>query len=421
MSQPPHSENRNDQTPAQTGHESHVPAGNGKPPISGRKAILLVLVLLVIAVILGVIGIVPRMRARTTLQKQTDALAAPDVIAAKPTMGQPSQEVSLPGNIYAFKDSPLYARTSGYLKKWYFDIGAHVKQGQLLAVIESPEVDQQLLQAQAELATAQVNAGNAQIQSTRYQGLLKSNAVSKQDTDTFTTQAASTNTAVKSALANVQRLQQLVGFEKVYAPFDGTVTARDVDIGTLIDAGANKELFHMADEKILRVYVNVPQIYADACVPGVVADLTFDEYPGRRFQGKIVRTSKAIDPASRTLLVEVDVDNSKGELLPGAYAQVHFKLNNARPSLIIPVSTLMFRAEGLRIGIVQNGDTARLIPITIGRDDGRVVEVVSGLRAQDQVIQDPPDSLIDGEKVHIIQPGAQSAGQPAQMRQDGSK
>jgi RND family efflux transporter MFP subunit len=421
MSQSPHPQNQTEQAPVPTGHDSHVPAGNGKPPISGRKAILLMLVLLVIAVLLAAIGIVPRLRARTTLQQQTDAIATPDVITARPTMGQPSQEVVLPGNIFAFKDSPLYARTSGYLKKWYFDIGAHVKQGQLLAVIESPEVDQQLMQAKADLATAEVNAGNAQIQSTRYQGLLKSNAVSKQDTDTFATQAASTNTEVKSALANVQRLEQLVGFEKIYAPFDGTVTARDVDTGTLIDAGANKELFHMASERVLRVYVNVPQIYTQACVPGVSADLTFDEYPGRRFQGKIVRTSKAIDPASRTLLVEVDVDNSKGELLPGAYTQVHFKLNNARPSLIISVSTLMFRAEGLRIGIVQNGDTARLIPITIGRDDGRVVEVVSGLQAQDEVIQDPPDSLIDGEKVHTVKPRAQSAGQPSQVRQGGSK
>lgn len=421
MSQPPQSEKHNAQVPTQAGHDSHLPTRNGKPPISGRKAILLVLVLLVIAALIAVLGIVPRLHARTTLQKQTDALAAPDVITAEPTMGQPSQEVVLPGNIFAFKDSPLYARTSGYLKKWYFDIGAHVKQGQLLAVIESPEVDQQLMQAKADLATAEANAGNAQIQSNRYQNLLKANAVSKQDTDTFTTQAASTNTQVKSALANVQRLQQLVGFENVYAPFDGTITARDVDIGTLIDAGANKELFHMAAERVLRVYVNVPQIYAPACVPGVSADLTFDEYPGRHFQGKIVRTSKAIDPTSRTLLVEVDVDNSKGELLPGAYTQVHFKLNNTRPSLIVPVSTLMFRAEGLRIGIVQNGDTARLIPVTIGRDDGRVVEVVSGLQPQDEVIQDPPDSLIDGEKVHIVKPRRQAAGQPSQVHQGGSK
>lgn len=420
MSQSSHSEARAPQAPVQD-HDGHLPTGSAKPPISGRKAILLVLVLLIVAVLLAATGIVPRLRARTTLQRQTEALATPDVITAKPTLGQPSQEVVLPGNIYAYKDSPLYARTNGYLKKWYFDIGAHVKQGQILAVIESPEVDQQLMQAKADLATAEANAGNAQIQSKRYQDLLKSNAVSEQDTDTFTTQAASTSTAVKSAFANVQRLEQLVGFEKVYAPFDGVITARDVDTGTLIDAGANKELFHMASERVLRIYVNVPQIYAHDCVPGLPADLTFDEYPGRRFQGKIVRTSKAIDPTSRTLLVEVDVNNSKGELLPGAYTQVHFKLSNAKPSLIIPVSTLMFRAEGLRVGVVQNGDTAKLMPITIGRDDGRVVEVVSGLQSESEVIQNPPDSLIDGEKVHIVKPRAQSAGQPSQTEQSGSK
>lgn len=420
MSQSSHSEARAPQAPVQD-HDGHLPMGSAKPPISGRKAILLVLVLLIVAVLLAATGIVPRLRARTTLQRQTEALATPDVITAKPTLGQPSQEVVLPGNIYAYKDSPLYARTNGYLKKWYFDIGAHVKQGQILAVIESPEVDQQLMQAKADLATAEANAANAQIQSKRYQDLLKSNAVSEQDTDTFTTQAASTSTAVKSAFANVQRLEQLVGFEKVYAPFDGVITARDVDTGTLIDAGANKELFHIASERVLRIYVNVPQIYAHDCVPGLPADLTFDEYPGRRFQGKIVRTSKAIDPTSRTLLVEVDVNNSKGELLPGAYTQVHFKLSNAKPSLIIPVSTLMFRAEGLRVGVVQNGDTAKLMPITIGRDDGRVVEVVSGLQPESEVIQNPPDSLIDGEKVHIVKPRAQSAGQPSQTEQSGSK
>lgn len=419
MSQSPSLEPHNSQT--HVGTDGHLPTGNGKPPISGRKAILLVLSILVIAFILAGAGIVPRLRARSTLEKQTEALATPDVITANPALGQPSQEVVLPGNIYAYEDSPLYARTNGYLKKWYFDIGSRVRKGQLLAVIESPEVDQQLLQAKAELATAEANAGNAQIQSKRYQNLLKSNSVSKQDTDTFTTQAASTSTEVKSAFANVQRLEQLVGFEKIYAPFDGIITARNVDAGTLIDAGANKELFHIASERVLRVYVNVPQNYAHDCVPGLTADLTFDEYPGRRFQGKVVRTSKAIDPASRTLLVEVDVDNRKGELFPGAYTQVHFRLSNTKPSLIVPVSTLMFRAEGLRIGVVQNDDTAKLVPVTIGRDDGTVVEIVSGLESNSEVIQNPPDSLIDGEKVHRVRLRSESAGQPAQRQKSAGR
>jgi len=381
-----------------------------KPPISGGKAIVLLLVVLAIAVLIAVLGIVPRVRARSKLQRQTEALAAPSVVVAKPQMGAPSQEIVLPGNVQAYVDSGIYARTDGYLEKWYFDIGSHVKKGQLLAVIASPEVDKQLAQAKSDLATAEANASYAKTQAVRYQELLKSNAVTQQDTDNFTTQAASTRTEVQSALANVERLEQLVGFEKIYAPFDGTITARNVDIGTLINSGTSLELFHLSQESVLRVYVNVPQIYSPACVPGVEATLTLAEYPGKVFSGKIVRTAKAIDPTSRTLLVEVDVKNPTGELYPGAYAQVHFKLQNTRPTLILPVSTLMFRSEGLRIGVVENGNTAKLLPITIGRDNGDTVEVVEGLSPDDEVIQSPPDSLIDGEKVQVVQSAQQ--GQP---------
>jgi RND family efflux transporter MFP subunit len=406
-------------------HSSLQNSGNEKPPISGGKAIVLLLVVLVVAVILAATGIIPRVKARTTLQQQTDALASPDVLVDKPKLGQPSQELILPGNIQAWTDSPIYARTNGYLKKWYFDIGAHVKQGQLLAVIESPEVDQQLAQAKQDLATAEANASYAHQQSSRYQDLLKQNAVAKQDTDNFVTQEASTNTQVKSAQANVQRLEQLVDFENIYAPFDGTVTARNVDVGTLINSGAATQLFHMAAENVLRVYVNVPQTDSFATVPGVSATLTLDEMPGRTFTGKIVRTAKAIDPASRTLLVEVDVDNRKGELYPGTYTQVHFKLSNAHPSMILPVSTLMFRSEGLRVAIVQDGK-AKLVPITIGQDDGRSVQIIQGLQESDEVIQTPPDSLIDGEAVHVVQssqtgPPQPNGGAGSQMPQGGGK
>jgi RND family efflux transporter MFP subunit len=401
-----------------TEHSPKPSSDNERPPISGRKALLLLFLVLVAAVVIAVLGIVPRLRARTKLQNETNALSAPSVVVAKPQMGQASDEVVLPGNIEAYTDSGIYARTDGYLKKWYFDIGARVKRGQLLAVIESPEVDQQLAQAKADLATAEANAGNAKIQAARYQDLLKNNAVSKQDTDNFTTQAASTNTQVKSAIANVQRLEQMVDFENVYAPFDGTITARNVDIGTLINSGTGLQLFHLSQENVLRVYVNVPQIYSPACVPGVAATLTLAEFPGRTFTGKIVRTAKAIDPASRTLLVEVDVKNPTGELYPGAYAQVHFKLDNTRPSLILPVATLMFRSEGLRVGIVVNKNKAKLIPITIGRDDGNTVEVVEGLQPDDEVIQSPPDSLIDDETVQVVQP--QKTGQHQQPN-EGSR
>jgi RND family efflux transporter MFP subunit len=309
--------------------------------------------------------------------------------------------------MFAYVDSPIYARTDGYLEKWYFDIGAHVKKGQLLATIASPEVDQQLEQARADLLTAQANAGYAKQQAQRYTDLLADNAVAKQDTENFVTQQASTNTQVKSAQANVQRLEQLVGFESVFAPFTGTVTARDVDIGTLINAGSGTagghEMFHMDDEHIMRVYVNVPQVDSPSCTPGTAADLTLPQIPGQRFHGKVVRTSRAIDPTSRTLLVEVDVPNADGALVPGAYTEVHFKVKVVKQMLILPVSTLMFREEGLRVVTVVNGK-AKLVPITIGQDDGREVQVVEGLKPDDEVVQNPPDSVVDGEAVRVVKP-----------------
>ena len=392
------SESHNPQTPQQ-----------GKPKSRGG-AITLLIVVLIVAVILAVTGVLQRVNARTKLESQTTELAAPDVLAAPPQQGKPTEEVVLPGNIFAYIDSPIYARTNGYLKKWYFDIGARVKKGQLLAEIESPEVDQQLAQANADLLTAEANAKYASVTSARYQDLVKTDSVSQQDTENFTTQAAATSTAVKSAQANVQRLNELVSFEKIYAPFDGTITARGIDVGQLIDLGATKEMFHLSAEQTLRVYVNVPQVYSLACKPGVLADLTFAEYPSRIFQGKIVRTAKAIDQASRTLLVEVDVDNRKGELVPGAYTQVHFKLGTEQPTLIIPVPALIFRAQGLQVATIVD-NKAKLVPITIGRDDGRTVEVIAGLHLGDQVVQNPPDSIVDGEVVHVVQPDQPQAQQ----------
>jgi len=393
--------------------EPSTPHRTPKAMAVGRAVLLLVVVLLVAAILAGT-GIVGRIHAQKKVESDTNALAAPTVTVGVPKQGQPQQEVLLPGNLQAYTDSPIYARTSGYLKKWYFDIGAHVRKGQLLAEIESPEVDQQLAQAQADLATAETNAGNAKTQASRYQDLLKTDSVSKLDTDTFTTQAAAGNTTVKSAQANVQRLQQLVGFEKVYAPFDGVVTARNTDIGQLIDAGSGAggtggtgaELFHMAAAQTLRLYVNVPQIYSQGLKPGMTADLTFNEFPGKTFTGKLVRTSKQIDPASRTLLVEFDVNNRTGELFPGAYTEVHFKTNVSARALILPVSALMFRSEGLRVATVSDDNTAKLVPIILGHDDGATVQVISGLNAESRVILDPPDSLIDGETVQVAKPAS---------------
>ncbi len=377
---------------------SHV--ADAPSSASRRRAAVAVVVFFLVAIAIAISSILPRARAKVDLKKRTDELAAPSVLLVSPKPGQPSDEVVLPGNISAFSDAPIYARTNGYLQKWYYDIGAHVKKGALLAVISTPEVDQQLLQAEADLATAEANAGNAKINATRYQGLLQSDAVSKQDTDQFTTQAAATSAAVRSASANVQRLKELQSFEKIYAPFDGVITARNTDIGQLIDQGTGRELFHMQSISTLRVYVNVPQVFSTGTKAGLSADLTFVEYPGRSFPGKLVRTANAIDPASRTLLVEVDVDNRNGELLPGAYAQVHFKIKTPNPSFIIPVTALIFRQEGLRVGVVES-DKAELVPVVIGQDDGRTVQVISGLDANSRVIQDPPDSLVDGEIVHI--------------------
>lgn len=409
----------------------HPSAENQRPPLSGRKALLLVAVLIIVAAALAVGGMIPRVRAQKALARSTQQLSLANVIVAKPQPGEPSQELILPGNMFAYVDSPIYARTNGYLEKWYFDIGAHVRKGQLLATIASPEIDQELAQAKAQLDTAIANAGYARTQASRYKDLLAQNAVATQDTENFVTQAASTNTQVASAKANLDRLQQLVGFEKIYAPFTGTITARGVDIGTLINAGAGtggmQQLFHMDDEHIMRVYVNVPQVDSPSCMPGTPADLTLPQYPGELFHGKVVRTARAIDPASRTLLVEVDVPNPKGLLVPGAYTEVHFNLKVVKQTLIIPVAALIFRQEGLRVATVVNGDIAKLVPITIGQDDGRVVQVTEGLEPNDLVVQSPPDSIINGEKVRVVQPnhggipGAPTKNNPEPHGPEGGK
>jgi RND family efflux transporter MFP subunit len=263
-------------------------------------------------------------------------------------------------------------------------------------------------QAQADLATAQTNAGNAKVQADRYTGLVKSDAVSQLDTDTFTTQAAATASAVKSAQANLDRLGEMQSFEKVYAPFDGVVTARNVDTGQLISQGSTAELFHLQALETLRVYTNVPQLYSQTLKRGMKIGLTFPEHPGKIFDGTLVRTADAIDPASRTLLVEVDVNNRNGELLPGALAQVHFKTPPISATFVVPTSALIFRRQGIQVSTVVNssdGTIARLVPVAIGEDDGANVQIVSGLKAGDQIIQDPPDSLIDGEKVTVVEPG----------------
>lgn len=378
--------------------------------ISPRKGLLGVAVALVVAVVLAIAGIVPRISARAALKQHTDATAAPTVIALNAKPGTPVDALVLPGNVTAYTDAPIYARTSGYLTHWYYDIGARVKKGALLAEIATPELDQQLAQAQADLATAQANANNAKIQAERYKGLVQSDAVSRQDTDTFVNQAASTSAAVRSAQANMQRLKEMQSFEKVYAPFDGVVTARAVDIGQLITQGGANELFHMQALQTLRVYANLPQMYASAAKIGAKIDVTFPESPNTNYQGTLVRTSQAIDPVSRTLLVELDVANRDGKLLPGSLAQVHFRTPALTQSLVVPVSALIFRREGLQVATLVDGNKAHLVPVVIGQDDGATAQIVSGISATDKVIQDPPDSLIEGEQVTPEQPQSAAAG-----------
>ncbi len=380
-----------------------------RPPSSGvSKVIFGLAVLLIVAGAVVYKGISTRVRAAADVKADTQDLAVPAVSLAQPKRGAPQEEIVLPGNIQAFIDAPIYARTNGYLKRWYVDIGGRVKSGQLLAEIDTPELDQQLQQARAELATANANYDLAQTTAARYEFLLKSDSVAKQDVDNAVGDAHAKKAMVDSATDNVKRLEQLQSFEKVYAPFDGVLTERKTDIGQLIDSGSGtgaKELFHVAAIHTLRVYVNVPQIYSTAAVPGVQSYLTMPQFPGRRFPGKLVRTSEAIDQASRTLLVEVDVANPAGEILPGAYAEVHLKLPSISSTVVIPVTSLIFRSEGLHVGVVRNGH-AVLIPIILGRDNGTEVEVVSGLDGNEKVITNPPDSLVDGQEVRSATPGA---------------
>jgi RND family efflux transporter MFP subunit len=367
----------------------------------------LVLALAVIAVAaLLVSGIWSRVKAGSALRAETVQTAISAVSVVSPIRTAPADEIILPGNVQPFITSPIYARTNGYLKKWYFDIGAHVKQGQLLAVIETPEVDQQLQQARSNLLTAQANLELASITKTRYQGLLKSNAVSQQDVDNAVGTYNANAAIVEADKAAVQQYSALVSFEKVYAPFDGVITARNTDIGDLINSGSSSnvktDLFHIAQPGTLRVYVNVPEEYSRGVKVGMTADLGLAEFPDRKFQGKLVRTAEDINLTTRTLLIEIDVDNPTGTLLTGSYAEVHLAVPTRASTFLVPVNTLLFRTEGLRVGIVREGKVL-LTAVTPGHDFGNQIEIVSGLKADDQVIINPPDSIVSGQQVQIVQ------------------
>jgi RND family efflux transporter MFP subunit len=370
----------------------------GRGPIIG---------VLVVALALGafiVVGIRSRVHAEETLTTNTRQDAILAVAVTTPNRGSGPLEITLPANTQAYIDTPIYARTNGYLKHWYADIGAHVHQGEVLAEIETPELDQQVQQAESDLATAEANQKIAQITAERWKKLLTKNAVSQQEADVATSDFSARQSALSSAQANLRRLQQLQGFEKVYAPFDGVITARNIDIGSLIQEGDSNsphaELFHMDSTDKLRLYVPVPEVYAYTVHNGDKLEVTSDAAPNEKFTGTIVRNADAIDTSSRTLNVEVDVNNTNHKLLPGQYAFVHLHVPPSNASLTLPSNALLFRAEGLRVGVIRNGQV-QLVPVQIGHDYGATVEITAGLTPQDQVVLNPPDSLAQGEQVQV--------------------
>jgi len=365
--------------------------------------------LIIIAVVAGILifGISSRMKADTRLRQVTAQTAAISVSVVQPKQAAPAQEIILPGNIQPFISSPVYARTDGYLRKWYFDIGAHVKAGELLATIQAPEIDEQLSQARSTLATAQANLKLAEITRQRYEPLLEKHAVSQQDVDNAVGTYNANKAIVDADAANVRHYEALVSFEKVYAPFDGVITARNTDIGDLINSGSSTapktDLFHIAQTGTLRVYVNVPEEYSRSIRPETtVADIVLAEFPGQKFPGKVVRTSEAINGTTRTLLTEIDLRNPGNALLSGSYAEVHLHVAAQNATFLLPVNTLIFRSDRLQVGLVRNGKVV-LADFTPGHDFGSDIEVVAGLKANDQVVVNPPDSLVSGQQVNVVQ------------------
>ena len=389
----------------------------GQPAITARGGVpravwIVVGILATVLLVVIVLGILSRAAAEHSLKTKTEAAAILDVAVIHPTVTSTSPEIALPGNTQAYVDTPIYARTNGYLRQWFFDIGAHVKKGQLMATIETPEVDQQLQVAQADLKSAQANLNLARSTSMRYVNLLKLDSVSKQETDQAVSDEAAKTASVEASMAAVRRLEQLQSFERIYAPFDGIVTARNTDMGALIDAGSGsaqpRDLFRLASTGLIRVFVPVPEAYAPDITDGGKAYLTLDEFPNRRFEGTITRNSSAIDPLSRTLNVEVDVPNAQGLVLPGAYVFVHFTTPIHADTVSIPANTLLFRAQGLQVGLVRDNHV-HLLPVSIAHDSGATVEIRSGLSPSDRVILDPSDSLAEDQEVHITEKSKEGA------------
>jgi RND family efflux transporter MFP subunit len=396
------------------------PVGEMQPRGKGSRVFTILFLIVIVLVVLGAVTLFQRRTQYQALAKETETLAIPTVAVFHAAVESSEEDLVLPGAMQAYVESPIYARTNGYLKKWYHDIGSRVQQGDLLAEIDTPEVDQQLSQARADLKTAQANANLSRITATRYQELIKTDGVSKQEVDNAVGDLEAKVASVNSAEANVHRLEDLESFKRVYAPFSGVITRRNVDIGTLINAGnggLSQQLFSLAQTDPIRVYVSVPEAYAASIHAGLGAFLELTQYPGQKFQGKVVRTAEAIDPSTRTLLSEVDVPNHNGALLPGGYAQAHLQVKVSGARLAVPVNALLFRSEGLRAVVVDANHKTHLKSLSVGRDYGTSLEVLQGLEASDWIVLNPADSLEEGQEVHVKEialnrPPGQPAPQP---------
>jgi RND family efflux transporter MFP subunit len=410
--EPRHQEPATDQGPSK-----NQPRDRGAAEEHPRSRLFVVLVILVVLLLVaGGFTLLSRRSQYQALAKETEIRAIPTVSVVHPIAAADAEDLVLPSTMQAYVESPIYARTNGYLRKWYHDIGTRVRQGELLADIDTPEVDQQLAQSRAELGTAEANQNLSQITSTRYEGLLKSDSVSKQEADNAAGDLAAKRASTQSAEANVRRLQETESFKHIYAPFSGVITRRNVDLGHLINAGnggSAQELFALAQTDPIRVFVNVPEVSAPAIHAGLEAYLELQQFPGQKFYGKVARTADSIDLNTRTLLTEVDVPNKTGQLLPGGYAQVHLEVKVAGARLNVPVNALLFRSEGLRAVVVDENHKTHLQPLTIGRDYGTSLEVVQGLKPTDWIVINPADSLDEGVQVNVKQMAQNPAPAPA--------
>ena len=399
-------------SPALHKHHPAVQAAPDVPPAPPKRALHLVGAVLLILVVAGVVTLAMRANSESALAKDTEQGAIPYVAVVHPALEKPNEDLVLPSTLQAFKESPIYARTNGYLVNWTRDIGSKVKQGELLARIDTPEVDQELMQARAARQQAAAQLELAKISANRWDSLRKTDSVSQQEADTQNSGYRQAEANLEAADANVRRLEQLESFKNVYAPFTGVLTKRNVDPGALINAGAGgREMFDLAQVDPIRVFVNVPQSYAPMVKVGLPTDVELQEMPGQKFRGAIARTAESIDPASRTLLTEVDVPNKNGELLPGSYAQVYFTIRKQGSSMTVPVNAMLFRSEGAQVATVGSDGVVQLRPITIGRDYGASLEVLSGVEPNDQIIINPADSLESGQKVRIAAPEQNQPGE----------